>query len=79
MAERIVHFQPLGRRIESREGATLLELARDSGVSIESICSSAGKCGKCKVVIDDTCKHKGWVRAWLRCCCSITRWGSPRG
>ncbi len=51
MAEQLVHFQPLGRKTEARPGKTLLEQARDAGVSIESICGSAGKCGKCKVIV----------------------------
>ena len=46
-----VHFQPLGRKTPSEKGKTLLELARDAGVAIESVCGSAGKCGKCKVII----------------------------
>ncbi|HEX7391972.1 MAG TPA: ASKHA domain-containing protein [Thermoplasmata archaeon] len=51
MAEQLVHFQPLGRKTEVRKGKSLLEHAHDAGVSIESICGSAGKCGKCKVVV----------------------------
>ena len=51
LPESAIRFQPLGRRIESREGRTLLDLARDAGVSIESICNSTGKCGKCKVIV----------------------------
>jgi len=51
LTEQLVHFQPLGRKTEARKGKTLLELARDAGVSIESICGSAGKCGKCKVIV----------------------------
>lgn len=51
MAEQLVHFQPLGRKTEARKGKTLLDHARDAGVSIESICGSAGKCGKCRVIV----------------------------
>ena len=29
----------------------MLEIAREAGISIESICGSAGKCGKCKVIV----------------------------
>ena len=46
-----VHFQPLGNKVESRTGKSLLDLAREAGASIESICNSAGKCGKCKVIV----------------------------
>lgn len=50
MADRAIRFQPSGSRITYRPDATLLELAREAGVSIESICGGSGKCGKCKVV-----------------------------
>ena len=51
MTRSFVHFQPLGRKTPPDVGRTLLELAQDAGVSIESICGSTGKCGKCTVVI----------------------------
>jgi len=47
----LIHFQPLGSKVESERGKTILDLARKAGVSIESICNSLGKCGKCKVVV----------------------------
>jgi uncharacterized 2Fe-2S/4Fe-4S cluster protein (DUF4445 family) len=47
----LVHFQPLGRKVEVKKGASLLDLAMEAGASIESICGSAGKCGKCRAVI----------------------------
>jgi uncharacterized 2Fe-2S/4Fe-4S cluster protein (DUF4445 family) len=47
----MVHFQPLGSKAEPRVNKSLLDLARETGVSIESICSSAGKCGKCRVIV----------------------------
>jgi len=51
LAEQQVHFQPLGRKTEAKKGRTLLQLAHEAGVPIESICGSAGKCGKCRVVV----------------------------
>jgi len=51
MAEPMVHFQPHGRKVEPRKGRTLLEHAREAGVAIESVCGSAGKCGKCRIVV----------------------------
>lgn len=51
MAEQLVHYQPLGRKTNAKRGKTLLQLASEAGVSIESICGSAGKCGKCRVVV----------------------------
>lgn len=50
-AERMVHFQPLGRKVEARKETPLLDLAREAGVQIESICGYAGKCGKCRIVV----------------------------
>lgn len=50
MPDRMVHFQPLGSKVEARKGRTLLELATEAGLSIESICGAVGKCGKCKVI-----------------------------
>lgn len=47
----LIHFQPLGNKVESERGKTILELARTAGVSIESICNSIGKCGKCIVIV----------------------------
>jgi len=51
LPENFVRFQPLGRKAEPKTGSNLLELARDAGVSIESICNSLGKCGKCRVIV----------------------------
>ncbi|OGS41527.1 MAG: hypothetical protein A3K67_00185 [Euryarchaeota archaeon RBG_16_62_10] len=51
MPEYQVRFQPLGGRTEPRAGTTLLEHSRSAGVSIESICNSLGKCGKCRVIV----------------------------
>ena len=51
MTEPVVRFQPLGKRISSNVGASVLDHARDAGVSIESICGSSGKCGKCRIIV----------------------------
>jgi len=51
MAEPMVHFQPHGRKVGPKKGRTLLEHAHEAGVAIESVCGSAGKCGKCKVIV----------------------------
>ena len=47
----LIHFQPQGNKVELERGKTILELARAAGVSIESICNSVGKCGKCVVLV----------------------------
>ncbi len=57
MADSDIHFQPLGRKTAPEKGRTLLELAMDAGVAIESVCGSAGKCGKCKVFVRSGSAH----------------------
>lgn len=47
-----VLVKPLNRVIEAEEGAILLQLLREEGISIESICGGRGKCGKCKVILE---------------------------
>ncbi len=47
-----VLVKPLNRVIEAEKGAILLQLLREAGISIESICGGKGKCGKCKVILE---------------------------
>lgn len=61
MSSPLVHFQPIGTKVEARKDSSLLDLARDSGAAIESICSSLGKCGKCKVIVRSGGKALGKV------------------
>jgi len=49
LAEHVLRFQPHGKKATPRPGASLLELAIEAGVSIESVCGGTGKCGKCRV------------------------------
>jgi uncharacterized 2Fe-2S/4Fe-4S cluster protein (DUF4445 family) len=51
MAQTVVRIQPLGRKVSARADASLLDLAREVDVSVESICGGAGKCGKCRVLV----------------------------
>ncbi len=44
-----VVFQPDGRQGMAREGQTVLEVARELGVYIESICGGRQTCGKCRI------------------------------
>ncbi len=48
-----VVFQPSGRRGVARPGQTVLDVARDLGVYIESICGGHQTCGKCRVQVSD--------------------------
>ncbi|MFZ5644812.1 MAG: ASKHA domain-containing protein [Bacillota bacterium] len=46
-------FQPSGRRGLVSNGKTILQASRELGADIESPCGGAGKCGKCKVKIEE--------------------------
>ncbi len=46
-------FQPSGLRGKVDEGTTILNAARQLGVSLESVCGGKGVCGKCKVRIEE--------------------------
>ena len=47
-----VLFQPSGRRGEVETGKSVLEAARELGVTLESVCGGKATCGKCRVRID---------------------------
>lgn len=51
MANKVTRFQPSGSKTASQVDASILDLARDAGVSIESICGGTGKCGKCRIAL----------------------------
>jgi len=44
--------KPMNRVIEADKGAVLLDVLRDAGIRIESLCGGKGKCGKCKVILE---------------------------
>ncbi len=44
-----IEFQPLGRHVEGQPGQNILEIARDAGVGIASLCGGQGVCGACRV------------------------------
>ncbi len=44
-------FQPYGRRAKASYGKTLLEVSREIGINIVSICGGRGLCGKCRIII----------------------------
>ncbi len=44
-----VVFLPSGRRGMGSEGKSVLEVSRESGIEIESLCGGNRSCGKCKV------------------------------
>ncbi|MEM7030078.1 MAG: ASKHA domain-containing protein [Chloroflexota bacterium] len=49
----LVAFMPSGRRQEVAVGQPLLDVARDMGVEIESVCGGLLTCGKCKVQVEN--------------------------
>jgi uncharacterized 2Fe-2S/4Fe-4S cluster protein (DUF4445 family) len=51
--EPLVIFMPSGRRGRVAPGQSLLDVARQMGVEIESICGGRLTCGKCKVRIEE--------------------------
>jgi len=49
----LVIFQPSGRRGRVEKGKNLLEVSRELGVDIESVCGGQKTCGKCKVRVQE--------------------------
>ncbi|MEM3479977.1 MAG: ASKHA domain-containing protein, partial [Candidatus Bathyarchaeia archaeon] len=48
-----VIFQPEGKHVKVPLGSTVLEAAKAASVDLTSICGGAGKCGKCRIIIED--------------------------
>lgn len=48
-----INFEPLGQRCPGSGDVCLLEVARQAGVGIASICGGCGSCGSCKIQILD--------------------------
>ena len=47
-----VEFLPTRRIIRAKRGDTILKIAREAGVHINSSCNGVGTCGKCKVKVE---------------------------
>lgn len=47
-----VLLNPINRVLEARPGDILLNIMRDAGVRMESLCGGKGLCGKCKVILE---------------------------
>lgn len=47
-----VFLKPLNREIHAEKGSMLLEILRDAGIRIESLCGGRGKCGRCRVIYE---------------------------
>ncbi len=48
----VVTFLPSGKRVEVKEGVTILAAAQEIGEGIRSLCGGKGSCGKCLVVVE---------------------------
>ena len=48
-----VVFQPSGLRGQVDEDSSILDAARQLGVGLESVCGGKGRCGKCKVRVEE--------------------------
>ena len=48
-----VFLDPINRELIAERGDILLDIMRDAGVRIESLCGGKGFCGKCKVILDN--------------------------
>lgn len=46
-----IEFQPLGKRVTIKAGASVLEAARQAGIELTSACGGEGNCGQCQVVL----------------------------
>ncbi len=47
-----VKFSPIGKRVMENRPRLLLDIAREEGVGLKSLCGGKGKCGKCKVMVN---------------------------
>jgi len=48
-----IDFEPLGKRVDTEAGVTLLDAAREASVELTAVCSGTGTCGKCLVQIQN--------------------------
>jgi uncharacterized 2Fe-2S/4Fe-4S cluster protein (DUF4445 family) len=51
MVNSTIVFQPYGKRTRLALGTNILDAARRSGISMNSICGGEGFCGKCTIII----------------------------
>jgi len=48
-----IRFEPEGKKVIVKPGATILEIAKEAGIGIRSECGGEGSCGRCRVIIGD--------------------------
>ena len=47
-----IKFNPIGKRLIENKPRLILDMAREAGVGLKSLCGGKGKCGKCKVIVN---------------------------
>jgi len=47
-----IKFNPIGKRLIEKRAGLLLDIAREAGIGLKSLCGGKGKCGKCKVIVN---------------------------
>lgn len=47
-----IKFSPIGKRVMEKRPRLLLDIAREAGVGLKSLCGGKSKCGKCKVMVN---------------------------
>ena len=68
MGDRVkIIFNPMDKVIEAERGTIILDVIREAGINIRSICGGEGECGTCKVILnkgdvsDVTTKYTKWL------------------
>ncbi|MBS7269596.1 MAG: DUF4445 domain-containing protein [Candidatus Freyarchaeota archaeon] len=49
----VVRFEPEGKKLTAHSESTILDLAKEVGVGIRSECGGKGKCGKCRIIVEE--------------------------
>jgi len=49
-----VIFMPQGKEVEADGHLSILQLAQEMGLPLQSTCGGKKRCGKCKVILEDT-------------------------
>ena len=60
-------FNPMGKVVEVERGSILLDVIREAGIMIHSICGGHGECGTCRVILNKgkVSKTSTRYRKWL--------------
>jgi uncharacterized 2Fe-2S/4Fe-4S cluster protein (DUF4445 family) len=48
-----IRFEPEGKKLSVDDASTILDLAKVGGIGIRSECGGKGKCGKCRIIVED--------------------------